>query len=347
MVEGKKSINFLRGILYLSPALILMAIFTFYPLFNTFIISFKEEYNYMTGKHAEWGFANYAKLFATGNIFRTCLVNTLVIVFVSVPLSIILSLLIAVALNSIKPLQKFFQTIFFLPYVTNTIAIGMVFSVIFESHQGLANTIITNLGGNMVNWLGGNNLATTLGKGFFSPDNTLFTPQWFTSMIVLMVYIVWNSLPFKILILLSALQGIDKQYYQAAQIDGSSKMRIFTKITVPLLSPQIFYLLITSFIGAFKEYTSVVAIFGDNAQSVGQRNNMATVVWYIYKKTKEGGTTMGYAAAGAVVLFIIIMFFTLINNLVGKTIRGDNNVNFITRIICIIFNLYVGFKKNK
>ena len=130
------------------------------------------------------------------------------------------------ALNSIKPLQKFFQTIFFLPYVTNTIAIGMVFSVIFESHQGLANTIITNLGGNMVNWLGGNNLATTLGKGFFSPDNTLFTPQWFTSMIVLMVYIVWNSLPFKILILLSALQGIDKQYYQAAQIDGSSKMRI-------------------------------------------------------------------------------------------------------------------------
>lgn len=194
----------------------------------------------------------------------------------------------------------------------------MVFSVIFESHQGLANTIITNLGGNMVNWLGGNNLATTLGKGFFSPDNTLFTPQWFTSMIVLMVYIVWNSLPFKILILLSALQGIDKQYYQAAQIDGSSKMRIFTKITVPLLSPQIFYLLITSFIGAFKEYTSVVAIFGDNAQSVGQRNNMATVVWYIYKKTKEGGTTMGYAAAGAVVLFIIIMFFTLINNLVGK-----------------------------
>ena len=146
MVEGKKSINFLRGILYLSPALILMAIFTFYPLFNTFIISFKEEYNYMTGKHAEWGFANYAKLFATGNIFRTCLVNTLVIVFVSVPLSIVLSLLIAVALNSIKPLQKFFQTIFFLPYVTNTIAIGMVFSVIFESHQGLANTIITKIG---------------------------------------------------------------------------------------------------------------------------------------------------------------------------------------------------------
>ena len=318
MAEGKKSINFLRGILYLSPALILMEIFTFYPLFNTFIISFKEEYNYMTGKHAEWGFANYAKLFATGNIFRTCLVNTLVIVFVSVPLSIVLSLLIAVALNSIKPLQKFFQTIFFLPYVTNTIAIGMVFSVIFESHQGLANTIITNLGGNMINWLGGNNLATTLGKDFLSPDNTLFTPQWFTSMIVLMVYIVWNSLPFKILILLSALQGIDKQYYQAAQIDGSSKMRIFTKITVPLLSPQIFYLLITSFIGAFKEYTSVVAIFGDNAQSVGQRNNMATVVWYIYKKTKEGGTTMGYAAAGAVVLFIIIMFFTLINNIIGK-----------------------------
>ena len=139
---------------------------------------------------------------------------------------------------------------------------------------------------------------------------------------VYIVYIVWNSLPFKILILLSALQSIDKQYYQAAQIDGTSKFRIFSKITVPLLSPQIFYLLITSFIGAFKEYTSVVAIFGANAQSIGQENNMATVVWYIYSYIKGSNATspgaMGYAAAGAVILFIIIMIFTGIQNLISK-----------------------------
>lgn len=320
MVEGKKSTNLLKGLLYLSPAILLLIVFTFYPIINTFFISFKENYNYMTSEYTKLGIANYTKILLSGDaLFRQCLVNTMVITFVSVPLSIIFSLLIAVALNSVKSLQKFFQTVFFLPYVTNTIAIGMVFSVIFESHQGLANTVINALGGQSINWLGGNINATTLGKTIFDVNNDIFTPQWFTSMIVLMVYIVWNSLPFKVIILLSALQSIDKQYYQAAQVDGTSKLRIFSKITVPLLSPQIFYLLITSFIGSFKEYTSVVAIFGPNAQSVGQSNNMATVVWYIYDKTKGGrGTTMGQGAAGAVILFIIIMIFTGINNWVGK-----------------------------
>lgn len=320
MVEGKKSINFIRGILYLLPAIILMGIFTFYPLFNTFIISFKESYNYMVGSYKKIGFGNYAKLFQPGNSFFKFLINTMVMTFVSVPISITLSILIAVALNSIKSLQKFFQTIFFLPYVTNTIAIGMVFSIMFESRQGLVNSIIESLGGSSVNWLGGNPNAILLGTDVFK--DTFFGAQWFTSLIVLLVYIIWNSLPFKILILLSALQSIDKQYYQAAQIDGTSKFRIFSKITVPLLSPQIFYLLITSFIGAFKEYTSVVAIFGASAQSIGQENNMATVVWYIYSYIKGSNATspgaMGYAAAGAVILFIIIMIFTGIQNLISK-----------------------------
>ena len=324
MVEGKKSINFLRGMLYLAPAIILMTIFTFYPLFNTFVISFKEQFNYMVGSYKKIGLGNYVKLFKEGNPFFKYLINTMVMTFVSVPLSIILSLLIAVSLNSIKPLQRFFQTVFFLPYVTNTIAIGMVFSVMFESGRGLnlglINSIIDGLGGKPVNWLGGNNNAILLGSKIFK--DSFFGAQWFTSMIVLLIYIVWNSLPFKILILLSALQSIDKQYYQAAQIDGTSKMRTFTKITVPLLSPQILYLLITSFIGAFKEYTSVVAIFGPNAQSIGQKNNLATVVWYIYSYIKGTNATspgaMGYAAAGAVVLFVIILIFTGIQSIVSK-----------------------------
>ena len=315
MVEGKASTNFIRGMLYLLPAIVLLGIFTFYPLVNTFIISFKEGYNYMTGSYDSWGFGNYELIANPLNPFRKYLFNTMIIVFVSVPLSIVLSLVIAVALNSVKSLQKFFQTIFFLPYVTNTIAIGMVFSVMFESNQGLVNVIINMFGGDGVNWLGGNTDNVWLFE--FTKDNKWFNSQYWTSLIVLLVYIVWNSLPFKILILLSALQSVDKQYYQAAQIDGTSKMRTFMKITVPLLSPQIFYLLITSFIGAFKEYTSVVAIFGENASSVGERNNMATVVWYVYRKLKEGGDA-GAASAGAVVLFGIILIFTLINNYVSK-----------------------------
>ncbi len=315
MVEGNKKINFARGILYLSPAIILLAVFTFYPLIKTFIISFNFEYNYMLSRYGifapynpdGWGFQNYVKIFSEGNPFGQFLLNTMIIVFVSVPISILLSLLIAVALNSIKPLQKFLQTVFFLPYVTNTIAIGMVFSIMFESHQGLVNTLLNFMGHGNINWLGGNVSA-----------GVLFNSQYFTSLIVLLVYIIWNSLPFKVLILLSSLQSVDKQYYQAAQIDGTSKLRTFMKITVPLLSPQIFYLLITSFIGAFKEYTSVVAIFGESASSVGSHNNMATVVWYIYDKIYAGGKTMGYAAAGAVILFIIILFFTMINKIIEK-----------------------------
>lgn len=315
MVEGKASTNFIRGMLYLLPSIILLGIFTFYPLINTFIISFKEDYNYMTGSYSSFGFGNYALIFNPKNPFMKYLLNTMIIVFVSVPLSILLSLLIAVALNSIKSLQKMFQTIFFLPYVTNTIAIGMVFSVMFESNQGLINSVITFFGGQGVNWLGGNLDNKWLFS--FAQNNTTFNSQYFTSLLVLLIYIIWNSLPFKVLILLSALQSVDKQYYQAAQIDGTSKVRTFMKITVPLLSPQIFYLLITSLIGAFKEYTSVVAIFGDKASSVGQRHNMATVVWYIYNKLKEGGDA-GAASAGAVILFIIIMIFTAINKYVSK-----------------------------
>lgn len=318
MVEGNKKINFWRGMLYLSPAIILLLVFTFYPVIQTFVISFNYGYNYTLTRFGffepynpeGWGFQNYAKIFSEGNPFVQCLINTIIIVFVSVPISIMLSLVIAVALNSIKPLQKFLQTIFFLPYVTNTIAIGMVFSVMFKSEQGLMNAFLNILGHSSVNWLGGNENAIIL-----------FDSQFFTSLIVLTTYIVWNSLPFKVIILLSSLQSVDRQYYQAAQIDGTTKIRTFTKITVPLLSPQIFYLLITSFIGAFKEYTSVVAIFGDRAESVGGHNNMGTVVWYIYeylKGNRSGANTTGYAAAGAVVLFFIILFFTGINKIIEK-----------------------------
>lgn len=305
--------------LYLAPTIILMVIFTLFPLFNTFIIAFKENYNYLNigdgrgpldeqflYEFSSWGFGNFKAVLSTGS-FVKYLVNTLTIVFISVPLSVILSLIIAVSLNGIKLFQKVYQTIFFMPYVTNTIAIGMVFSVMFSTNSGLVNYLIQVFGGEPINWLGGN-----LVNGA--------KPTYWSQMSLLLIYITWSALPFKILILLSGLQGIDKQYYQAAQIDGASKMRTLLKITVPLLSPQIAYLLITSFIGAFKEYSSVIAIFGNSAGAIGDSKRMGTVVFYIYERMKSTDLTkgMGYAAAGAVILFIIIMLFTALNFWVGK-----------------------------
>lgn len=322
MVEGKPIKNFLRALLYLSPAIILLGIFTFYPLFNTFIISFKENYNFMTRNFSGWGIGNYGILLKS-TFFKPALLNTMLIVFVSVPLSLILSLLISVALNSIKGFRGILQTVFFLPYVTNTIAIGMVFAVMFESRQGLVNAFIRMCGGVGVNWLGGNldyNLLFQNVDFSFLPKTLNFlTPEYLTGLCVLLIYIVWNSLPFKILILLSSLQSIDKQYYQAAKIDGASRFKTFMNITVPFVSPQLVYLMITSFIGAWKEYSSVDAIFGVKGGTMGNAQNMATVVWHIYRyisSPKSDG--MGIAAAFAVILFVIILLFTALNRYISN-----------------------------
>lgn len=297
--------------LYLAPTIVLLIIFTFYPIVNTFILSFLENARYGKGGllHDGFTFNNYTTIFTatTGagklKFFDIYLKNTALVAVMSVPLSIIISLLIAVALNSIPKFQKLLQTIFFLPYVTNTIAIGMVFAIMFDDRTGLVNTVISSLGGDPIKWLG-----SAVQDGL---------APYFNSLMVLLIYTVWDSLPFKILILLSALQSIDKQYYQAAQIDGTSKARTLWRITVPLLSPQIVYLMITSFIGAFKAYNSVIAIFGDLARPYGQMDStMATIVWFIYDSIRQSAT--GVASAGAVVLLIIIMIITGIQSLASK-----------------------------
>lgn len=307
--------------LYLAPTIILLIIFTFYPIVNAVFLSFVEEAHYGDGGL----YSGMIQLDSLGKIlnslsldnfkvilidsgdkfFNTYLKNTALVAIISVPISIVISLLIAVALNSIPKFQKLLQTIFFLPYVTNTIAIGMVFALIFDDRTGLVNTVIKLFGGDPISWLG------SVATGTKAP--------YFNSIIVLLAYTIWDSLPFKILILLSALQSIDKQYYQAAQIDGTSKARTLWRITVPLLSPQIIYLMITSFIGAFKSYNSVIAIFGDQAQTVGNSpNNMATIVWFIYDQIKNGEGGAGLAAAGSLILFVIIMIITGIQSLVSK-----------------------------
>ena len=303
-----ESKNNWKGWLYLAPAIVLLLIFTFYPLINTILIAFCKDYEIYSGDTGlgalikngftfdNFGIVLGVKPVVSGGdtfklVIENALPNTLVIVFVTVPLSILISLLIAVALNSISWFKRILQTIFFMPYVTNSIAVGMVFAVIFAGTNGLWNTIF-HLGN--TNWV-------DMGA------------SWSHGMFALCVYIIWHALPYKILIFLSGLQGIDKQYYQAAQIDSASRFKTFAKVTVPLLSPQIIYVMITSLIGSFKEYSSVVALFNQQGTSKGSYN-MYTITYFIYDYISVNPKL---ASAAAVVLFIIIMFFTVIQKQVA------------------------------
>lgn len=305
-LDDVASKNNWKGWLYLAPVIVLIAIFLLYPLVNTIIIAFTKGYSYSTNTGEGFTLENFGIIFgissytsSAGQIGReTAFVkyavpNTLLLTFVTVPVSIFLALIIAVALNSIKWFQKVLQTVFFLPYVTNTIAIGMVFSVIFDK-QGIINSIF--------------NLKAANG---IDPFAWIYGADRWIAMIPLCIYIVWNSIPFKILILLSGLQGVDKQYYQAAQIDAAPKWKVLMKITVPLLSPQILYLMITSFIGAFKEYTSIVAIFGGPSTrgTNSPIKDMLTIVYYVYDNISA---QTSFAAAGAVFLFVVILIFTFV-----------------------------------
>ncbi|MCR4561832.1 MAG: sugar ABC transporter permease [Bacilli bacterium] len=283
-----------KGWLYLAPVIILVAVFLIYPLVNTIFIAFTANYQYATGTFDGLTLRNFGYILGLVSksadnpgamevyFVRYAIPNTFIIVIVTVPISTFLALIISVALNSIKWFQKTLQTLFFLPYVTNAIAVGMVFSVIFDD-KGIINYIF----GLNMNWIQN---ATQ-----------------YVAMIPLCIYIVWSSIPFKILIFLSGLQGIDKQYYQAAQIDSCSKAKVLWKITVPLLSPQILYILITSFMGAFKEYTAVVGLFNGPGTSGKGDPNMETIVYYIYENLNSNTSA---AAAAAVFLFVIILVFT-------------------------------------
>ena len=302
-IDDVASKNNWKAWLYLAPVIILVVIFLLYPLINTIFISVTKNYNYTTGKYDGFTLENFGIILHIvpyvvdghdaweTSFTQNAIPNTFILTFITVPVSIALALLISVLLNSIKAFQKFLQTVFFLPYVTNAIAIGMVFSVLFND-QGLINYIFglqanAATGQEATHWI--NNTPTAM------------------AMVPLCLFIVWNSIPFKILILLSGLQGIDKQYYQAAQIDAAPKWKTFWRITVPLLSPQILYLMITSFIGAFKEYNSIVAIFGKKGETLAGQKNMYTVVFYVYDNISS---STSFAAAAAVFLFIIILIFT-------------------------------------
>ncbi|MCR5177568.1 MAG: sugar ABC transporter permease [Lachnospiraceae bacterium] len=285
-----------KGYLYLIPAVVFLGIFLVYPLFDVFIYSFEEGYNFASQTHRGIGFYNYGYVLRDP-YFLQALRNTLILVIITVPLSTILALMLSVALSSIPVLKDLFQTIFFLPYVTNTLAVGLVFMIMFRKtpySDGLMNLLLGVFGMSPVDFIDG---------------------PYAAKMFVLCFYTIWIVLPFKILILTSALAGVDEHLYSAARIDGTSKARIFFRITLPMISPMIFYLVITGFIGAFKAYSDAVAIFGINLNSAG----MNTIVGYVYDMLYgDSGGYPSYASAAAVLLFIIVLTITVINLLVSR-----------------------------
>lgn len=312
----RRAIKAESGWLFVLPAVILLCIFTFYPIVNAFIGAFKQNYSGLTGKYDGWGFENFSHVIKGdtgmgGANFWQCLVNTMVFTLISVPLSTLLALLISVGLTSIKPLQKAYQTVLFLPYLTNSLAMGAVFATFFTivgtasntETVGLFNDFLGIFGIAPVDWMGINSPAWKIGS---------LNIPW-AKYIVVIVYEVWSGLPFKILILFSALQSVNKQYYDAAKIDGASKSTTLWKITVPMIFPMISYLLITGIMGGMKQYSAVVGLFGEQ---MGLDYDMGTMVGYIYSYIESGDT--GLAFAGSLLLFVIIMIITAINNFVNK-----------------------------
>lgn len=288
--------NNTKGWLYLIPAFLFLGVFMIYPLVDVFVYSFEEGYNSASQTFFGMGTYNYSYVLHDP-YFLQAVKNTFILVIITVPLSTGLALLISVGLSSIKPLRELFQTIYFLPYVTNTLAVGLVFMILFKKtaySDGLVNLLISVFGGKGVDFIDG--------------------PYW-AKMFVLCFYTIWVVMPFKILILTSALASVNQVYYNAARVDGTSRFRIFRRITIPMISPMIFYLVITGFIGAFKAYSDAVALFGTDLNAA----EMNTIVGYVYDMLYgDSGGYPSYASAAAIILFAIVLTITCINLLVSK-----------------------------
>ena len=305
--EAKMEKNNLKAWLYLLPAILFLGAFLVYPLIDVFIYSFEEGFNSASQTHFGIGLYNYGYVLRDP-YFIQALKNTFILVFITVPVSTMLALLISLGLSSIKWLRNLFQTIYFLPYVTNTLAVGLVFMILFEItpyNDGLINHVLSWFGVEAIDFING--------------------PYW-AKMLVLSIYTVWIVLPFKVLILTSSLASVDKSYYNAARVDGASSGTMFMRITLPMISPSLFYLIITGFIGAFKAYSDAVALFGTNLNAA----EMNTIVGYIYDMLYgDGGGYPSFASAAAIILFMVVLTITCINLLVSrKTVHyggGTNN----------------------
>ena len=287
--------------LYLLPAFLFLGVFLLYPLFDVCVYSVEENYNFASQSFTGYGAGNFIHVLSDP-FFVSALQNTLLLVVITVPISTLLALVISTLLSRITVLRKSLQTIYFLPYVTNTLAVGLVFMILFKKtaySDGLVNAVITALGGQSVDFMDG--------------------PYW-AKMFVICAYTVWLVIPFKILIFTIAISWLDPELESAAMVDGAGSGTVFFRITLPLIKPAIFYLVITGFIGAFKAYSDEVALFGSNLNAEG----MNTIVGYVYDMLySNGGGYPSYAAAAALIMFAIVLSLTVINLAVRKRALSD------------------------
>lgn len=283
-------------LVYLTPFLIGVIIFTLYPIVNVFLTSFKENFNYITKEFSGWGLANYQYVL-TDKYFIQALKNTFGYVFVVIPVSTCLSIVIATLLNQKIKFSGFFQTAYFVPMVTSTIAVGFAWRFMFSYNYGIINYLLSFFNVAPIDWLG-------------DPACNFYA---------LCIYGIWAILPFTIILLLSGLQNIDPMYYTAAKVDGAGPLRIFFRITIPLLAPTIFMVIMVNTISCFKVFNELFPLF----QGAGVANNLYTVVYYIYYQFRVlVPAQYGYAAAAALILFIIIFIATMFQRFVEKKINN-------------------------
>jgi multiple sugar transport system permease protein len=294
MVGLSKRKQYIQAFLYLFPAVFLIGLWVIYPVFGSIRMSFFTEWNLFTQTGTGFGLSNYVRVWNDSQ-FQLALSNTLVYTFWVVPVSIAISLVIAVLLSTKMRGMKVFESIFFLPYITNVIAIGLAFRFIFHSRLGAITQILSWFGIDPIGWLN--------------------DPEW--ALITLIIFGVWGGLAFKIVIFMAGLQNIDPQYYQAAKIDGAGRLKTFFRISLPLLAPIVAYITVISLIGSIKVYVEIIGIFGGGASGAGPANSALSIVYYVYQKFyQESLPTI--AAAASVMMFGFILIITVIQLWINK-----------------------------
>lgn len=277
---------------YLLPAFLILIGFVLYPIVMTLRMGFYESYVYLTDTGSGFGLASFRYVLQDPS-FHLAVRNTLIVVLVGVPITIVLALGCALLIHSCTKTKGLFQTVYFLPYVTSTIAIGLVFRWLFHSDYGYINYFLSLLGMNPQKWLTNPNLTV----------------------VAVTIFSIWNGLAFKIVLFLAGLQKIDPQYYKAARIDGASPTRIFFQITMPLLSSTFWMVTIVSVIHAFKTYNEVYAMFGGNGAGPG--NSAITIVYYIYDMFFNR-SQVHYASAAAILFLALVLLLTALQKWISR-----------------------------
>lgn len=282
---SRRNLGHWKAWIYLLPAMVILITFKIYPIIKSMLMGFYTNFDYLNDIVYAWGIDNFRNIFEDAN-FLLALKNTSVLVLYAAPLSIAISLLFAVLLNSNIRFQKMFQTIYFLPFVTSMVAASIAWAWLFNRDYGLINAFLGVFGISKTAWL-------------TNPRMTI--P-------ILVMISVWKGLGYRVIVFLAALQGIDQKYYQAAMLDGAGRFRRFTQITLPLLGPSLFFLSVTTIIDVFKTFDEVYVMYSNKP---GPLNSGLTIVYYIFNKFYRHWE-FASAAAAAFVLFLIILLITLL-----------------------------------